>query len=590
MEQDKVSIEKSDLTSVMILLKFATKYWFKILLTIIIITISAAFLTLSARYLGFLVEALTKPETLSLPLQIIIIYLICELGFVGLRFAGSLWLNYISTFIIHDIRVTMFNHSSVMPMSYYDRQPMGRSITRLTSDVEGIEQFFVGSLNQFVGATLNIIMVVIAMFVTNPRLAWISVLSALPALLFVLTFKSQVKILMRAYRKANAVVLSKFSEFINGIKFIHAYKLQNWSRKIFDSSVLEQYTIHIRLMTLNSLIRPMATFLCAIPIFTVMYFGGMGVLENTLNIGIFVAFIRYCERFYWPIQVISHQIHIVQEAITSSERVKQLLKEKTEQELFGKDGAIEDEIIGQIEFKNVSMGYINDQKVLKNLTFNIEPGKKLGLVGRTGSGKSSTVNLIPRLYPYQEGQILIDQQPIENYSRHKLRSQIGLVNQEVILFPGTIRQNLLATYKGDLATVKDEQILKACRDSGFDKTLETMPDKLQTEVIEGGKNLSVGQRQMLSITRLFLQSPKILILDEATSNIDYASEKLVHKAMDRLMNKCTCLIIAHRMKTIESCDQLLVFRDGKIHERGSPSELLSQESYFSKLYHLQNQG
>lgn len=307
-------------------------------------------------------------------------------------------------------------------------------------------------------------------------------------------------------------------------------------------------------------------------------------MSGTMSVGLFVTFIRYCERFFQPIMTLAREIHVVQQAFTSTERVASFLSHAEEDVTLGKDGELSPKHLdGAIDFNDVWMAYNKENWVLKGLDFKINAGEKVGLVGTTGCGKTTTVSLLSRLYEFQKGSITLDGLSLRDFKRSFLRSQIGFVSQDAILFQGSMRENLCTD-----SSIEDQNILKACEVTGLARVMKMGGLTLDSEIYEGGANLSVGERQLLSLTRVLLKDPKILILDEATANIDPWFEKVIHEAVDRVMEGRTCLMIAHRLSTLDHCDRIFVFDKGQLVEEGSKGELEAKQGFFYNLHQAQS--
>jgi ABC-type multidrug transport system fused ATPase/permease subunit len=327
---------------------------------------------------------------------------------------------------------------------------------------------------------------------------------------------------------------------------------------------------------------PMVSLCASIPLIGLVWFGGVQILKGTLSLGLFISFIRYYERFFNPLMLLSREIHVVQQAFTNTERVMSFLNEDDEEVALENNGKMmPSHFIGDIKFDHVFMTYNNDSNwTLNDLNFHIRPGEKIGLVGKTGCGKSSTVSLLSRLYEFQKGQIYIDDIPIRNFDRHNLRSQIGFVSQDAIIFKGTLRENLSSDQH-----LSDQDLIDASQNTGLVRALSREGFNLDMEIFEGGSNLSVGERQLISLTRVLINNPSLLILDEATANIDPFCEKIIHLAVMNAMKDRTCLIIAHRLETLKECNRIFVFSNGKIIESGTLDELHNLGEHFFKLHY-----
>ncbi|OUR97771.1 hypothetical protein A9Q84_06105 [Halobacteriovorax marinus] len=581
-EQDDKNLKKnglSDLSSFKFLVSFGYKRKKKFLFALVLMLFSSLIAIVSSRSMGHLVEYGLFPKDFDLSLFWASLIIGCEAVGLALQWFGRRILVLNSSETILDIRKKLFSHIQKLPLGFYDKQPQGRVITRITHDVEGVEEFFTSTIGRFVNAFFMATISGAAMCLTDLKLGLILIASMLPAVVLVYTTKNMVRKVNRNMSKLSSALNSKLNEYLNGIDVIRSYGLENWSHQNFDEAVNEHKNAQLSANLLYSWTRPLTAFFCTLPLIGLVFFGGQEVLNNTMSVGVFVAFIRYCERFFSPIMMLAREIHVIQQAFTSSERVSSFFSHDTEDVVLGDDGEVaEHQFEGKISFKNIWMSYDVDDWVLRDLNFEIQPGEKIGLVGSTGCGKTTTVNLLSRLYEYQKGDIEIDGKSIRSFNRKFLRSSIGFVAQDPIIFHGKLRENLSA---GE--NLSDDVILNCCDITGLSKVMKDSKIDLNTQVLEGGENLSIGERQLVSLTRILLGDPKILILDEATANIDPTYEKIIHEAIEKIMANKTCLIIAHRLDTIMNCDRLLVFDHGRLVEEGSPKALLDSKGQFSKL-------
>jgi ABC-type multidrug transport system fused ATPase/permease subunit len=588
-EQDETNLKKkalSDLRSIKFLIKYARPRKGKFFLALFLMLVSSIVAIYSSRSMGHLVESGLLKKDLSVSIIWSVGIVTFELSALLFQWFGRKILVVSASATILDIRKSLFNFIHQLPLGFYDRQPQGRVITRLTHDVEGVEEFFTSTIGRFVNAIFMAFLSAIAMCITDLKLGLILVSSMIPAVLFVVMTKKQVRNVNRNMSKFSSAVNSKLNEYINGIDVIRSYGLEKWSRQNFDEAVYKHQNAQLSANMLYAWSRPLTAFLCTLPLIGLVYFGGNAVISGAMSIGIFVAFIRYCERFFSPIMMLAREIHVIQQALTSGERVASFLSHDDEKTILGEDGLIDTHhFIGKIDFENLWMAYSGDDWVLKDVSFQIAPGEKIGLVGTTGCGKTTTVSLLSRLYEFQKGDISIDDKSIRSYNRSFLRSSIGFVSQDPVIFHGTLRENLVTKMN-----FNDEKILECTRITGLFKVMNDSNINLDSIILENGENLSAGERQLLSLTRVLLQNPKILILDEATANIDPYFEKIIHDAVNTIMESKTCLIIAHRLDTIMSCDRLLVFNQGRLLEEGSPNELLEQKGFFFSLQEAQVKG
>lgn len=583
---DEVFVESSDLSAVATLLRYGKGFYARLAGSIVLILSSSAFLMFSARALGGLVEELTGSADAKHIAWLAMTILCFEATHIALTYFGRVSLALLTNRIAYRLRLDMFRKVTLLPISYFDRQPLGRTITRLTNDIEGIERFFTGPLARVLASFITIGSVLAAMLVTNLRLGIVVVVSSLPALIFTFLMRGPVQEWLRAYKIRSSGLNSRLAELINGFPIIRIFGLESWAGESFSGLARQQRDAGISLLNWNSFIRPTAAFFCSLPMAVILWWGGRGVLDGALSLGLVVAFVRYAERFYWPVMAISQEINVIQEAIASSERVRQMLEEPEEEVVLGKDGDFEAPIEGHVSFQSVWMGYDATRPVLKGVSFDVVKGMTVGLVGETGSGKTSTVNLIPYLYAFSKGDITIDGMSIRNWKRGALRSQIGMVSQDIVMFRGTLRENLLIAAPSPEA-ITDEKLMAYCRKTGLDHVMSRFPKGMDTMILDGGDNLSVGERQLVAFTRMLVRDPAIFILDEATANIDEECERLVQRAIEEVMKDRTCFVIAHRLNTILQCEQILVFDRGQIIESGNHEELMASQGRYYALAQTQ---
>ncbi len=534
---------------------------------------------LSARLMGSLVDKGLLAKDVEMTWKFALGVLLCEAYVVFVMWVGRRLLVRGSSLAILRLREACFSKLQNLPISYFDRQPQGRVVTRVTHDVESIEDFFTGSLGRLISATFLSIFSLSAIMITSPKLGLYVVISLIPIASMIWATKNVIRTTNRRMSRMNSMLNAKLSEFLSGIEVIRAYGLESWSKKEYDQGLDRYQEAHLKANWLFGLTRPVISFACSLPLLVVLWFGGSAVIAGTMAVGLFVTFIRYCERFYHPMLMLAMELQAVQQAFTSAERVANFLSEDEESLGLGPDGKLDQiPLKGDIRFKDVWMAYQGDNYVLRGLDFHIKSGEMIGLVGTTGCGKTTTVSLLSRLYPYNKGQVLLDGIEIKDFKRSFLRDQVGFVSQDVVIFRGSLRQNLVSNDQ-----VSDEEVERASRLTGLLRVMKEAELTFESELLEGGVNLSNGQRQLIALTRILLKNPSILILDEATANIDPYYESIIHDAVDKVMEGRTCLIIAHRLATLKSCDRIFVFEKGELVESGAPSELLGAGAHFAKL-------
>jgi ATP-binding cassette, subfamily B, multidrug efflux pump len=583
-EQDDDFIKKNrmaDFSALFELLVFAKGHYPALILGLILVLSSSICYIISARYMGTFVEEGLMAKNLDFSIKIALFVLILEALAIILMWIGKKYISLASSMTINKMREKLFVHLQILPLSFYDRQPQGRIVTRITHDVEGIEQFFTNTLARLLNASITAIIAMGAMLVTVPRLGLLLLLSVFPVILFLFFSKDAVNRANRRMSMLSSACNAKLSEFLNGLEVIRSYGKEDWAQAKYHEAVVDHQKSQLAANALFAWSRPLISFLCTLPMIGLIWVGGKEVMLGTLSIGLFVAYLRYCERFYMPIMTLSNEIHVVQQALTSSERVVRFLKHSTESDLLGIDGSLDlktHPIKGSITFKNVYMSYQKSVTILKDLNFTIQSGEKIGLVGSTGSGKTSMVSLLSRLYEYERGEILIDGVDLRSFKRDYLREQIGFVSQDVIIFQGTLKENLTTDEQ-----LSDQILLHFCQSTGLYKVMQENQLSFESTILEGGANLSIGERQLIALTRILIRNPSILVLDEATANIDPHYEKIIQDAVQNLMKDRTCLMIAHRLDTIKNCDRILVFHQGRLEEEGSFDLLMGKKGHFYRL-------
>ncbi len=585
-EQSESIIKKnsiSDYKAFTFLLRDAKPYKISILFAILLMILGALLLIISARLVGLFVENGLMARDLYTSLYLIVSIIFLEALSVFSIWYGKKRLSGCSSKIIYDIRKRLFNHIQKLPMSYYDRQPQGRIVTRITHDVEGIEEFFTSSLNQMLNASFITAIVIVAMLLTNFKLGVIILLSTIPIILFINFSRKKFRSLNRSISLSNSALNARLSEYLSGFRLIRSSGLENWSKDNYVKSAKDLLHVRLNANFYFGWMRPVISILCALPTICLVFYGGHMVLSGVLGVGMFVTFIRYCERFNHPIVTLARQFHVIQQAFTNAERVALFLQESTEDQTFTKSSLIIPNINrleGNIKVDNLWMAYSKEDWILKEVSFCINSGETIGIVGITGSGKTTMASMFSRLYEFQLGEILIDDIPIRAYSREFIRNKIGSVSQDAVIFYGSLRENLIMDYRH----LSDMDIMEACQYTGLLEIMRNANLSLDSEILDGGINLSVGERQLVSFTRVILKDPDILILDEATANIDNKYEEIVHNAFKKLAARQTCIIIAHRLSTIKDCDRILVFNRGRLVENGTHDGLLLKRGYFFNLH------
>lgn len=577
-----------DVQSLKTLLSYAKPFRLQISGALSLIFGSSLLAVYSSKLMGDLLEKGLLARNFNRSVTYAVGILLLEIGSIYFIWTGRKILADSASKVIYSVRKKLFAKLQELPLQYYDRQPQGRIVTRITHDVEGIEEFFTASLGNLLSAGMMTILAVSAMLVTNIKLGLIMTAAIIPSIVLMIKTKDFLRNSNRRVSKFSSAINARLSEYLNGLDVIRSFGLEKWTMEKFSQSVDDYLYAQLKGNLLFAWSMPLVSFCATIPLIGLVWYAGPGVLSGTFSVGLFVSFVRYYERFFNPMMLLSREIHVVQQAFTSTERVMSFLHEADEEKTLDNRGHMKlTHLEGDIKFENVFMQYGAGDWVLKDLNFHIRPGEKIGLVGKTGCGKSSTVSLLSRLYEFQKGEIKIDDISIRNFDRHALRDQIGFVSQDAIIFKGTLRENLSCD-----ETLSDQDLFDAARTTGLVRALSQGGShdgfNLDTAILEGGANLSVGQRQLISLTRVLLKNPSILILDEATANIDPFYEEIIHEAVMTMMTNRTCLIIAHRLDTLKACDRVFVFNQGELVEEGPLSKLLSEGNYFYRLHHAQS--
>ena len=569
----------SDLQGIGYLIALSREHYHRLMAGIFLLIIGVACLMIAIRTLGTLLQTLSEQG--GKVQHLILIFLALEVAAAALRYFGSLRVVAATNSILYHVRMKLFQKLTRLPISYYDQQPSGRILSRITTDVEGVENFFSNILARALCSLLEILLIVIAMLIIDLQFGLIIVATSIPTLLFTLLLRRPLKFWMRVHKKLNAIVLSRFVEYINGFEFIKSFNLTAWCSDKFNQLVQNNYHAHLILQRWNSFIRPTIVILCQLPVFFIALIGGQMVLENTIELAVFISFMRFCIHLLAPVRSLAHDIQVIQDALTSAERVRQTFLEQEEAE---SSANFSQPLHGDVQFSSVYLDYHRDKNVLQGISFHAQRGMKIGLVGETGAGKTSAVNLIPALYNYKHGDIFIDGIPQTQWSKEYLRKHIGYINQDVVIFRGTLRENIICAQQ-----VNDTEINKLIARLNFEQHLQAFPQGLDSLVLEHGQNISAGERQLIAFMRMMLKKPQILILDEATANVDNVYESAIHQTLFKLMSDKTCFIIAHRLDTVRKCDLILVFKDGHIVEQGTHESLMQQpQSYYCHLLAAMN--
>jgi ATP-binding cassette subfamily B protein len=528
------------------------------------------------------------------------------LGF-GLGYLQHQVMQRVGQNIMLDLRLSLFRHLQRLPMRYYDRHPVGRIMTRVTNDVDVLNEMFTSGVVAIFGDIFALVGIVIAMWRLNAELLAVT-FSVLPlVVIMTLLFRSRVRRSFRDIRTRLARMNAFLNENLTGMNTVQILNREQRNFEEFRRINGEHRDANLQAVFYNALFFPVLELIGAIAVSLIVWYGGRQVMWTGITLGTLVAFIQYTQRFFRPISDLSEKYNILQQALASSERIFGLLDTPADPAA----GLIEvaepshngrpttslpsseathrrsaTPLSGRVEFDRVSFAYQDDTYVLRDVTFSIDPGEKVALVGATGSGKTTLTSLLLRYYEPQSGEIRVDNRPLRDWPIEVLRQRVGLVLQDVFLFSGTVESNLSL---GD-QTLSREALERAAREVHAHEFIDRLPGGYEAQVMERGATLSSGQKQLLAFARALARDPDLLILDEATSSVDTHTELLIQDALRRLMRNRTSLVIAHRLSTIQDVDRIVVLHHGRVREIGTHAELLALDGIYTRLYRLQYLG
>ncbi|PFZ13179.1 multidrug ABC transporter ATP-binding protein [Bacillus pseudomycoides] len=515
-----------------------------------------------------------------------VVYMIAHLLKVLFTYLNLLYFQNIAFKIVQDMRVEVYEHVQRLSLSFFDRTPIGTLVSRITNDTEAIKDFYVSVLSTFVKNVVFLIGILVAMFLLNVKLALFSLL-LIPIMLTIMTmYRRKSSVFYLELRNQLSILNAKLNESIQGMNIVQVFRQEKRMRKEFEEVNNKHYSAGRRTLKLDALfLRPATDFVHIVAIALVLALFGIDALNSPVEVGVLYAFVNYIHRFFQPVNEMMMKLSFFQQALVSSSRVFHLMDEKDlapVQQGNGEPKVHE----GELEFKDVTFSYDGKRDVLKNVSFHVKPGQTVAFVGHTGSGKSTIMNLLMRFYDIKAGHILIDGVNLEKFEEKEIRQRIGLVLQDAFLFAGNVKQNIRMYNE----SITDEEIKEAARFVQANTFIEKLPEQYDTEVVERGAAFSSGQRQLIAFARTIATNPKVLVLDEATANIDTETEEAIQTALQRMRKGRTTIAIAHRLSTIQDSDQIFVMHNGEIIERGTHQELLSKQGLYYNMYLLQNKG
>ncbi|MGH7779344.1 MAG: ABC transporter ATP-binding protein [Candidatus Binataceae bacterium] len=498
-------------------------------------------------------------------------------------FYGQFYLTVmVAQYSLSDLRLAVFNHVEHLPMAFFDRTPVGRLVSRMTTDIDAINEMFAqGSLTMFVDV-MTMSGIVVIMWIKSPRLALWAMIAIPPLLLFINLFRIRARVVYRQIRERLAAVNAYLSESLAGMVVVQLFTRERTSRDEFDVLNLRSRDAQMAANTYETGLFSAVDTVASITVAIILWEGGGQVLRNFITLGALIAFMQYAQLFFMPLREISNKYTTLQSALAAVERIEQLMEE-THTISSPVQPLLPTVSRGSIVFDHVDFEYRPGEPILKDVSFTAEPGQKIAIVGPTGSGKTTIIKLLNRFYDVKAGRILVDGIDVRQWDLRALRRTIGLVQQDVFLFAGDVMENI----RLGLTDMSEEAVRDALERAQASRFVERLPAGLSEQIRERGTNISAGQRQLLSFARALAYNPRILVMDEATSSVDSETERLIQLALNELLADRTAVVIAHRLSTIERADRILVLAAGVVRESGTHEELLAQRGLYYRLFELQ---
>ena len=565
------------------LLRYVKPFIKPVVIAFLLVIIVVVLDLLGPLFISEVLDALGEDEIPYIKIGIIVITYLAIL-FIGafVAYKQTIILQVTGQKIIYNIRQDVFEHIERLSIAQYNKVPIGKLVTRATSDVDTLNMLYTDVIINLLRDILTLLGVFVIMFIKSPILALY--ILALTPFIFLVSYVFR-KFSRKAYRRVrtNVAIINAFlSEHLSGMKLIQIFNREEKKYQEFIDRNKKLNNSHLSRVLAFSLYRPTIYLLYVAAIIIVLWFGSKQVFAGAITYGILFAFTQYINRFFQPIQNLAEQFDTLQSAFTSGERIFDIMDETPT--IQDNPDAIEiKDFKGKIEFKNVWFAYNEGEWILRDVSFVVNPNQTMALVGATGSGKTTIISLIVRNYDIQQGEILIDDINIKNIKLDSLRKNIGQMLQDVFLFSGTIESNIRLRDE----SITDLEILESCKYVNADQFIQKLPLKYDEPVRERGNNFSSGQKQLLSFARTLVHKPSMMILDEATANIDTETEKLIQESLKKMMNIGTTIVVAHRLSTIQHADVIIVMRKGKIIEQGNHQNLLKNKGHYYQLYQLQ---
>lgn len=498
------------------------------------------------------------------------------------QFFFNVTIQYLGQRLLFDLRMDLFGKVLALSSDYFDKTAVGKTLTNVTNDVEAIREFVSEGIITVIGDLLRVAFIVVAMFLLSPTLALLTFITIPLFVMATAMFRRSIRTGYRGVRKANAEINTSLNETITGIREIKLFNIQDRSAAAFAVYNRNYLDAYLKTVFSYALYFPVLEVVSNLSMIIILIYGHYAA-GISLDVGVIFAFFSYVNMFFRPLRQLAEKFNMFQSAMAAAERAFRLLDTPVTITSTPEPETLPARLKGQITFRHVGFAYTEEAPVFDDLSFSIRPGERVALVGHTGSGKTTIISLLNRLYDIRRGAILLDGVDIRRLNIRDLRKRIATIPQDVFLFTGTIAENI-ALFDPNITP---DRIEEAARQALFHHFVQRMPQGYEQNVLEEGKLLSAGQRQLLSFARALVRDPQIVILDEATSNIDSETESLIESAINNLLCNRTAIIIAHRLSTIRSADRILVLQKGKLIEEGTHEELLAAGGHYSELYRMQ---
>ena len=581
-EQEEVFGKAYDLRLIKRLWKFIIPYKRLFCLTMLLLPLQQAFGLAQPYLMKIGIDRYIAGKDLWGLQNVMLLFLLALIGETVAAFAHQYFSMLVAQRCLADMRVAIFSHVQKLPLSYFDRNPVGRLVTRMTTDVDVLQEMFSSGVLTLLSDFIMVAWIVGIMFYLHSGLALVSLALIPPMVLAINFFRVKARQNYRQIRERIARVNAYLGEAISGMAIIQLFSREQKTYREFEALNADHRDAYHLSNGYEAALYSMVEAAGSVSLGLLLWYGGGEALNGVIGIGTVVAFKEYIHRFFVPLRDFSQKYAVMQSAMASAERIFQLLDTPVDIH-NSKNPVVPKPFRGEVVFDNVWFHYKAGNPVLKGVSFRIAPGEKIAVVGATGSGKTTTIKLLNRFYDIHQGSVKVSGVDVREWDLKALRRHIGVVLQDVFLFSGDVRSNLAL---GD-PSVSQARIEQAARHANAESFIRQLPDGYQAQVRERGSNFSGGQRQLLSLARVLVFQPEILVMDEATSSVDTETEALIQDALEKVMRDRTCLMIAHRLSTIRNADRIIVLHHGEIREIGSHAELMDRQGIYYRLYQLQ---